>query len=516
MKITGSSQMCERFRSIGLVAATILLLDVQSTWADKSDDTLRIAWGVDGVMHNADNYYGSTRAGIWFSKMVWDTLIERDPKTGEYLPNLALSWKWVDGSTLEFRLREGVKFHNGEPFDVDDVVYTYNKVSTDSGVKFQRIVDWINHVEKVDQYTVRIHTNKPFPQAIEFLAGPMPVYPNEYYEQVGTEGMSSMPVGTGPFKVVTMKPGEEYTLVRNEDYTWGSPKGTAKIGNVIIRELPDVQTQVAELIAGGIDVTADLTTDLVEQLNGVPGVAGVQAETLRIFYMGFDATGRTGFKPLTDERVRRAISHAVNRKSIVDNLMRGASRIINTPCHPLQFGCVESAAVTYDYNVETAKALLAEAGYADGFEVNLYAEAPAQEAEAVVGDLAKIGVTAKLNRLPWEAFRDAQLANKAPAFLTNWGSYSLADAAASISLFFSNNEDDFARDNDVTEWLAVADTSTDPQKRKEYYAKAIKRITEQAYMLPLFSGIRSYGYDSNLNFTPYADEIPRFYEYSWK
>ncbi len=506
----------KRLKLFGLVLAMLLVAGMQEVRADKSDDTLRIAWGVDGVMHNADNYYGATRSGIWFSKMVWDTLIERDPKTSEYIPSLATGWTWIDDTTLEFNLRQGVKFHNGEPFDADDVVYTYNKVSSDSGVKFQRIVNWIDNVEKVDQYTVRIHTKEPFPQAIEFLAGPMPIYPNEYYEKVGTEGMSNMPIGTGPYKVVQMKPGEEYTLVRNEDYNWGGPKSAAKIKNVIIRELPDVQTQVAELMAGGIDVTADLTTDLVEKLQGVAGITAEQAGTLRIFYIGFDAAGRTGFKPITDVRVRRAINHAINRKSIVDNLMRGAARVIDTPCHPLQFGCEESAAATYDYNVNKAKSLLAEAGYADGFEVDLYAEAPAHEAEAIIGDLAAIGIQAKLNRLPWEAWRDAQISNKAPIFLTNWGSYSLADVSAIISVFFSDNEDDFARDPEVTEWLKIADTNTDPAKRKEYYAKAIKRITEEAYFLPLFSGIRSYGYDSNLNFVGYVDEIPRFYEYSWK
>lgn len=498
------------------VLALSLAIGAQEVRADKSDDTLRIAWGIDGVMHNADNYYGATRSGIWFSKMVWDTLIERDPLTSEYLPSLATDWTWIDDTTLEFKLREGIQFHNGEPFDADDVVYTYNKVSSDGGVKFQRIVNWIDNVEKIDPYTVRIHTKEPFPQAIEFLAGPMPIYPSAYYEKVGTEGMAKMPIGTGPYKVVSMKPGEEYTLVRNEDYDWGSPKSKAKIKNVVIRELPDLQTQVAELMAGGVDVTADLTTDLVEKLQGVPGITAEQAETLRIFYMGFDAAGRTGFEPISDVRVRQAINHAINRKSIVDNLMRGSTSVIDTPCHPMQFGCEQSAAVTYTYDVDKAKSLMAEAGYADGFEVELYAEAPAHEAEAVIGDLAAIGIDAKLNRLPWEAWRDAQISNKAPLFLTNWGSYSLADAAAIISVFFSNDEDDFARDPEVTKWLEIADTSTDPEKRKEYYAKAIKRITEQAYIFSLFSGVRSYGYDSNLDFIAYVDEIPRFYEYSWK
>ncbi len=500
-----------------LAAAAALALGAQAVQAGKSDDTLRVAWGVDGVMVNADNYYGATRSGIWFTAMVWDTPIYRDPKTGQYLPNLATGWTWIDDTTLELTLREGVTFHNGEPFDADDVVYTYNTVSApDSGVKFQRIVNWIDHVEKIDPYTVRIHTKGPFPQALEFLAGPMPIYPNEYYAEVGTEGMSNMPIGTGPYKVVNMKPGEEYTLVRNEDYTWGSPKGTAQIANVVVREIPDVQTQVAELISGGIDVTADLTPDLVAKLQGTPGVTAEMAETLRIFYLGMDASGRTQSDPVADPKVRKAISHAVNRQAIVDNLLGGAPRVVNTPCHPLQFGCDESQATVYDYDPEKARALLAEAGYGDGFSIDLYAEAPAHEAEAVMGDLAKIGIETKLHRLPWEAYRDAQMSNKAPLWLTNWGSYSLADAAASISIFFNGSEDDFAQDAEVIEWLKAADTSTDPGVREDLYGKAIGRISEQAYILPTFSGVRSYGWNSDLNFTPYADEIPRFYEYSWK
>lgn len=500
-----------------LACGLAFVLAPAAAQADKDDDTLRIAWGGDGVMVNADNYYGATRAGIWFTKMVWDTLIERDPESGEYLPSLATDWHWIDETTLELTLRQGVTYHNGEPFDADDVVYTYNTVSApDSGVKFQRIVNWIDNVEKIDQWTVRIHTKGPFPQAIEFLSGPMPVYPNEYYAEVGSEGMSNAPVGTGPYKVVDMEPGERYTLVRNEDYTWGSPKGLAQIENVIVREIPDIQTQVAELLSGGIDVTADLTPDLVEKLQGSAGVTAEMAETLRIFYMGLDAAGRTNFEPMTDTRVRQAMNYALDRQAIVDNLLGGAARIVDTPCHPLQFGCDQSAAVHYDYDPEKAKALLAEAGYPDGFDLELYAEAPAHEAEAVMGYLSAVGIDATLHRLPWEAYRDAQLAGKSEAFLTNWGSYSLADAAASISVFFQGSEDDFAMDEEVKGWLQVADTSTDPAVRKEHYSKAIERITAEAYWVPMYSGVRSYGWDSNLNFVPYADEIPRFYLYSWK
>jgi len=506
-----------KLRVKSVLAGSVLALAATSAVADKSDDTLRIGWGGDGVMVNADNYYGATRAGIWFTKMVWDTLIERDAATGEYKGNLATEWSWVDDKTLELKLRQGVTFHNGEAFDADDVDYTLNTVSAaDSGVKFAAIVSWIDHVDKVDAFTVRIVAKTPFPQALEFLSGPMPIYPNEYYQAVGPEGMSNAPIGTGPYKVVEMKPGEQYTLIRNEAYTWGSPKPVAGITNVIIREIPDKQTQVAELMAGGIDVTADLSPDLVGKLTEVPGVSATMSETLRIFTIGLDAANRTQNKAVNDVRVRQALNMAIDRKAMVDNLMAGAARVISTPCNPLQFGCDETQAVQYPYDPEKAKALLKDAGYENGFDLALYAEAPATEAEAIMGYLSAIGVNVTLNRLPYDAYRDAQMKGEAPAFLFNWGSYSLADAAASVSFFFKGGDDDFAQDKEVQDWLAMGDSVTDPAARSEAYGKAIHKITEQAYWIPLYSGVRGYGWDSELNFKPYADEIPRFYEYTWK
>jgi peptide/nickel transport system substrate-binding protein len=501
---------------LGLAIGGALAASARGAMAQKTNDTLRVAWGGDGVMVSADNYYGQTRAGVWFCKTVFDTLIDRDPVSGEYLPNLATEWKWADDTTLEMRLRQGVKFHNGQPFNAEDVAFTFNTLAApNSGVKFRHIIDWVDHVEKVDDFTIRIHSKGTFPQALAFLAGPMPVYPAQFYKDSGTAGMAKHPIGSGPYKVVEMKPAEAYTLVRNDDYTWGSPRGMAKIKNLNIREIPDVQTQVAELISGGIDLTADLTVDLANKLKGTSGVTTKMAETLRVFYMGFDAMGRSGSKPMQDVRVRQALSYAVNRQAIVDNLMGGKAHVLDTPCHPEQFGCVASAAVHYPYDPAKAKHLLADAGYKDGFDVDFYADEPAYEAEAIMADFAKVGVRANLRRLPWEAYHSAQLAGKTPIYIDNWGSSSLTDAAASISIFFSGSEDDFARDPDVISWLKTADSSTDPEKRKEYYGKAIKRISEQAYWLPTFSGVRAYGANAELNFTPRVDEMLRFYEYSW-
>src|SRR5699024_2271966 len=141
--------------------------------ADADDSTLVVAWGATGPLESVDHYFNTDRTGIWFTRMVWDSLIWRNPETFEYEPLLATSWERVNETTWRFELRKGVKFHNGHPFTADDVVYTLNWVSNpENRVKVQQNVNWIDHVEKVDKYTVLIHTKEPFPTALEYLSGP--------------------------------------------------------------------------------------------------------------------------------------------------------------------------------------------------------------------------------------------------------------------------------------------------------------------------------------------------------
>ncbi|MEO1687676.1 MAG: ABC transporter substrate-binding protein, partial [Pseudomonadota bacterium] len=214
-----------RLMKLAAMGAAASLM-ASSALAGPDDDSLVVAWGSTGPIENVDNYFNTNRTGIWFSRMVWDQLIYRDPATFEFKPLLATAWEQTSPTTWRFTLREGVTFHNGEPFDADDVVFTMNWISDPAnGVKVQRNVNWIEKAEKVDQYTVDIHMKAPFPQAFEFLSGPLTIYPNEYYAEVGPEGMHEKPVGTGPLMAESIKTAEEYVLVKNPDYTCASPLG---------------------------------------------------------------------------------------------------------------------------------------------------------------------------------------------------------------------------------------------------------------------------------------------------
>jgi len=482
--------------------------------AGKSEDTLNVAFTKE--LENVDSYFNSSREGVVLQRAIWDGLVYRDPDTNEYKGNLATSWQWIDDLTLEFKLREDVTFHNGEPFDADDVVYTVNFVAEEAnGVKTQRNVNWMKSAEKVDQYTVRIHLKAPFPAAIEFLSGPVSIYPNEYYAEAGPTGMGLKPVGTGPYQVSLVEPGKHFVLEKYEGYH-DSPKGQPQIGKVDIRTIPDVNTQMAELFGSTLDFLWQVPADQAEKLATMDQFTVANESTMRIGYLTLDAAGRTGEgNPFTDLRVRRAVAHAIDRDVLVQALLKGKSKVVNTACFPSQFGCFQDVP-SYDYDPEKAKALLAEAGYPDGFETDFYAYRDRDYAEAIASFLNAVGIKTNFHMLQYSALRELRMKGGTPVSFQTWGSYSINDTSAITSEFFKWGSLDDSRDPEVRDWLDVADSATDPEKRKEYYAKALTKIADQAYWVPMFSYNTNYVFSSDVSYAPTPDEVLRFVTMSWK
>jgi len=486
-----------------------------SAEAGKKDDTLNIAW--DQPIDNADAYFNTNREGILFARMVWDQLIERDPVTFEYKPELATAWRWVDDVTLEFELRQGVKFQDGQPFDADDVVYTLNFVSDPANKVLNTTnVAWIKSAEKIDQYKVRIHLKAPFPAALEYVSGPMPIYPHVYYAKVGPEGMGKKPIGSGPYKVESVEPGKSATFVKNADYWDGSPKGKAKIGKIYERFIPEKTTQIAELLSGGIDWMWYVPTDQVANIGKVKGLTTVDGETMRSGYIYFDAAGRSGKSPLQDVRVRRAIAYAINREEFTKTFFAPSAHVLRAPCFTTQFGCYQGT-TQYEYDLAKAKALMKEAGYENGFDTQLYAfRQPRSWEDALAGYMRAIGVRANIQLLEYPTFRNKNHEGVTPISFGDWGSYSINDASAILGNFFTGSADDFTGDKELQETVHAADTNPHANNRVALYKKAIERIMDQMYMLPMNSYAIYYAYTSDLDFAPFKDEIPRYYLYGWK
>ncbi len=483
--------------------------------ANKADDTLRMAY--DQAPESVDPYFNNVRIGVIIAANVWDTLLYRDPLTNEYKGQLAESWKQVDDRTLEFKLRHGIKFHNGEPFNADSVVYTLNFVSDPANkATTQQNVSWIDRAEKIDDYTVRVISKEPFPAAKEFLSTTVAIHPAKYYKEVGPKGMSAKPVGTGPYKVTEYIPGKSITLERNTDYFKDSPKHQPTIGKVVIRFIPDRQTQMAEVISGGEDFIMHVPKDQAEQLKSMPNLQVKSGNTMRIVFMQLNIRPDTPTPQLKDERVRKAIAHAIDRKAIVKNIVGEGAELLETICTPSQTGCTHDGAPIYDYDPALSKKLLAEAGYPNGFETSIVAYRERNQTEAIISYLRAVGIDAKLNFLQYAAMRDMIRAGKASMTHQTWGSNLVNDVSASTPVYFGGGADDVTEDKDVQALLDKGAVTIDESKRNDIYKQALTRIAEKAYAIPLWSLPVYYVASADVNFKPYPDELVRFWDMSWK
>jgi peptide/nickel transport system substrate-binding protein len=497
----------------GLAAA--LILGSAPTEAGKRDGILKIA--ADQVPENIDPYFNNVRIGVIIAHHVWDHLIYRDPKTNDYKPSLATGWKWVDPKTLEFDLRQGVKFHNGEAFDADDVVETLNFVAKpENKVVTQTNVNWIASAEKLGPYKVRINLKRPFPAALEYLAGPIVMFPNEYYAKVGPKGMNEKPVGTGPYKVTDHQPGRLVHFERNTEYFKDSPRPQPTIQRIELRLIPDNNTQVAELMSGGLDWIYNVPPDQARQMTTVPTVKVTSGESMRIVFLTLAIREGAPITPLREVKVRRALAHALDRNTMLSAVVGEGARVLHTQCFPTQFGCTDEDAPRYTYDPNKAKQLLAEAGFPNGFEIDFYAYRERHQTEAMIGYLRAVGIKVNLRFMQYAAMRDALRESKAPFAHQTWGSSSVNDISASTPHFFKFLADDVTRDPQVRDWLETGDTSVDPNVRKDAYKKALARIADQAYSLPMYSLPVYYAFTPDLDFVPYPDEVPRFWEAKWK
>jgi peptide/nickel transport system substrate-binding protein len=510
--------ICDRVFAVRRVAARLSLAVVVSAVASgaalagKADNSVRFA--LNQTLPNLDPYFNSQAQGAWIGYNVWDSLLDRNPDTGEIVPNLATAWRWVDDSTLELDLRQGVKFHDGEPFGADDVVYTFNFVADPKNKAVRGdLREWLDHAEKVDDYRVRLHAKSVYPAALGSLAAPMVViHPHRYYAEVGPQGMSAHPIGTGPFRVAEYALGKSLTLERNPDYFRGGSKATPRVDRVEIRFVPDATTQVAEVVAGRLDLITGVTHDQAEQLRSIPSLT-VTGEEAPSWYQIYINTLPNGPVPqLRDLRVRRAIAHAIDRATIARALQGPGARLQNTECFRTQFGCTDEGAPRYDYDPVKARALLAEAGLPNGFPLDLYYSNLPDQAEAVANYLRVVGIDVHLRRLQTGALVAAMRAGRTPAVFL--GS-SVAGADVGVVLLRNHGLTgyDMNHDTEIRDLLVRGNSVLDEAERRKAYAEALRLISERAYAIELYTVVNYSVAAKDLVVLPHpGNALPRFYE----
>lgn len=501
-------------RFIGTVAASLmaLTLGASAALAGPSDNSLNWVWDREDT--TLDVYYRTDHNALSIVQNVWDTLIYRDPESDEYQPLLATSWEWETPTSLVFKLRQDVVFHNGEPFDADDVVATLNYVSTPAnGVLLLQMVGWIKSAEKIDQYTVRINLKEAQPFVLEYLATGVPIYPNEYYAEVGTDGMGREPVGTGPYRVTSFEPSKGFELARNENYFADSVKSGATIDTIRVRTQVEANMRIGELMTQSADFAYRLTSDQADQLEMMPGIQIVRQPSMTLQFLTFETQDPES--PLANRLVREAIAHAINRDSIVENLARGGAERLDTPCYPMQIACSDEGVLVRDYNPERARELLAEAGYPDGFTIPIEATNQRDVIEAIIGDLAAVGITANLDFMVWGPFRERWVNGELNLFHSSSGMWGIGDASIVFGTYFNEMPQDRSRDPIVTDLITRATSTFDLEERTALYLEASKRIIDEVYWLPLMSTPNNYAMAEHLVYQPTYDSIVRFYDMNW-
>jgi peptide/nickel transport system substrate-binding protein len=276
---------------------------------------------------------------------------------------------------------------------------------------------------------------------------------------------------------------------------------------------------MTELLAQRADWIWNINPDQANDVNKMPHLQAVRQESMRVGYLSIDAAGRSGAgNPLTNLKVRQAIWHAINRQEMADKLVQGGSRVPIAPCFPTQFGCDADAAVKYPYDPAKAKALLAEAGFPNGFEIELvtYVQ-PTTWTAAIQNYLQAVGIRPRITQLQVAPAIQKAWKGENPLYHGSWGSYSINDVSAIFPVMYGKDApDNYSRDPELEKLVADGGSTSDPAARKKAYSAAIKLMTEKAYWLPLFTYVNTYAFSKQLDFKTYPDELPRFYLAKWK
>jgi peptide/nickel transport system substrate-binding protein len=477
---------------IGLVVAlvTVVLAAVPSGALAAPEGQIVIAQGgdpstLDPHMH-AENF---TFAVV---HNVFDHLVRRFVKDGQlaHEPGLATSWTAVNPTTWEFKLRPGVKFHNGEDFNAEAVKFSIERVlNPEQKARWRWAFADIERVEVVDPLSVRIVTKVPFPTLITNLAFCMPIVPPRYVREKGDTHVATNPVGTGPFKFVRWRKDDALVLEANEGYWRGAPR----IKTLVFRPIPDESTRVAALSAGEVDIARGVPPSLVKQIADNPRTRIARVPSALNIHVILD-TLKEG--PLRDRRVRQAINYGVDKQGIIKSILEGNGGAVGGPLTPVMFGFAPDVK-PYPYDPERAKRLLAEAGFAQG--ISLTFNSPngrylkdKEVNEAIAGQLARIGVRIQLAVHEWGTYVSKWPDGLVPMYMIGWAGTWDADG---IMFPLLRTGQRFSRWShpDFDALIDTARRTLDQGERVKLYRQATQLAHDEAPWLFLFHGMDIYG-----------------------
>jgi peptide/nickel transport system substrate-binding protein len=473
------------------LAATLLAVVVlpATAWAQIPRDVVVV--GMEAEPPGLDPGQALGLHTLRVTAEIFETLVATPDDSTEIVPGLAESWTTSpDGLTWTFKLRRGVRFHDGTPLDAAAVKFTFDRV-IDPAHPHARSGKWsfvtgylssVKSVEAPDPRTVRLQLKYPTSSLLALLALPNCAIVSPTAFAKAPADFNTKPVGSGRYRFESWERGSRLVLRRHADY-WGE-KGKAQ--TLVYRGIPEANARVTELLTGGVDIILPIPPDFVARLEKSPGVAVHKKTGLTVWYAGFNVEK----KPFTDRRVRQAFNHAVNKEAIVRDILKGTGIPAVGPLLPGTWA-FEPNVRKYPYDPGAARKLLAEAGYPGGLEVDFWVpesgsgmQAPVEMATVIQANLAAVGVKAHLKTFEWGSYLGKIRADAPAMFAFSWFLKSEDPDLSLYPLLFSKNQPLPNRTNynnpEVDQLLLQARQVADRGKRAELYRKAQRIVVEDA------------------------------------
>ncbi len=485
-----------------------------------------IAQGVDPSTLDMMNQQEQPASNV--GAQIFEGLLRRDQSL-KLVPALASAMpKLVAPTVWEFKLRKGVKFHNGEDFDAESVKFSLERL-INPGNKLRGASSFapIDRVEIVDPYTVRIHTKKPWPVFLSHIALiQTAMYPPKEYAGKDVAAISKSPIGTGPYKYVRWSKDEEIVMEAFPGY-WG---GAPTIKTVVFRPIPDDAVRVAALQNGEIDLAVNIPPHMASIIEKHPKIFLSTAPSIRtIQLMIYTHQMDANHKPIgpyngptTDKRVRQAIASAVDADEIIKGVMDGKAVRVATMLTSLHFG-YDPSLRPIKQDLAKAKKLLTDAGYPNGIQIVLNAPQgryirDKEVAEAVTGQLTKAGIKATLRTHEFVSYLNNMVyVHKAgPVWLIGWGHPTMDAEAIYVPLFKSPNVFVNWHNEDFNGMVEEAQSMMDERKRLAQYHRINKLWVEEVPAVPLYQQIDLYGVNKRLAWKARSDELLRAYDMALK
>jgi peptide/nickel transport system substrate-binding protein len=476
-----------------------------------------------------DPHYHNLGPNNAIARHMFDRLVDTD-ENQQLRPGLAVSWEAISDTTWEFKLRQGVKFHDGTPFTADDVLFTFERApNVEASPSSFALYTKGKTLKKIDDYTVHFMTEKPYPLMPNDVSN-IYIISKKHGQgaKTGDYNSGKATIGTGPYKFGKWVPGDRLVLKKNPAY-WGK---NAQFDQVMFKPIKENPARVAALLAGDVDMIDLVPTADIARLKKNADVVLSQGVSNRVIYLHLDqfrdespfVSQSGGKNPLKDQRVRKAISKAINRPAIVDRVMEGVA-IPAGQLLPEGFFGVSPTLKPENYDPEAAKKLLADAGYPNGFGLTLHGPNDryindAKICQAIGQMLARIGIKAEVETMSKSVFFSKASRggpNKSPAFsfiLVGWGSGTGEASSPLKSLLHTHDKSrGFGASNrgrysnaEVDRLIEQALATVDDAKREKLLQKATELAIGDLGIIPLHYQVNVWATRKGLAYTPRTDE----------